>query len=111
VPDPVRRDRARVRARDRPGWAIAGAAIFTIYVVASDAPPPRHYPYYEAHGSRSPRFANRKLGWSEGTIEDALVVVCVVALVVVVALKLLRPHSVGFSASPRARRSSSSPGG
>ncbi len=49
-------------------------------------------------GSRSPRFANRKLGWSEGTIEGVLVAACVVALVVVVALKLLRPRSVGFAA-------------
>jgi hypothetical protein len=78
-------------------WAIAGAAIFTIYVVAAT---PLHldFPYYEAHGFSIATLANRKFGWSEGTIENALIVVCVVALVVVVALKLLRPHSVGFTA-------------
>jgi hypothetical protein len=78
-------------------WAIAGAAIFTIYVVAAT---PLHldFPYYEAHGFSIATLANRKLGWSEGTIETALIVVCVVALVVVVALKLLRPHSVAFTA-------------
>lgn len=79
-------------------WAIAGAAIFTIYVVAAT---PLHldtYPYYEAHGLSIAAFANRKLGWSEGTIEATLIAVCVVALVVVVTLKLLRPRSVGFAA-------------
>ncbi len=79
-------------------WAIAGAAVFTIYVVAAT---PLHldtYPYYEAHGLSIAAFANRKLGWSEGTIETALIAVCVVALIVVVALKLLRPHSLGFTA-------------
>jgi hypothetical protein len=77
-------------------WAIAGAAIFTVYVVLAT---PLHldtYPYYEAHGLSIAALANRKLGWSEGTIEGALVVACVVALLVIVALKLLRPHSVGF---------------
>ena len=79
-------------------WAIAGVAIFTIYVVAAT---PLHldtYPYYEAHGLSIAAFANRRLGWSEGTIETALIVVCVLALLVVVALKLLRPRSVGFTA-------------
>jgi hypothetical protein len=78
-------------------WAIAGAAIFTIYVVAAT---PLHldFPYYEAHGFSIATLANRKLGWSEGTIETALIAACVVALLVVVALKLLRPHSVGFTA-------------
>jgi hypothetical protein len=79
-------------------WAIAGAAIFTIYVVAATPLHLNMYPYYEAHGLSIAAFANRKLGWSEGTIEGVLIAVCVVALVVVVALKLLRPHSVGFTA-------------
>jgi hypothetical protein len=79
-------------------WAIAGAAIFTIYVVAATPLHLSTYPYYEAHGLSIAAFANRKLGWSEGTIEGALIAVCVVALVVVVALKLLRPDSVGFTA-------------
>ncbi len=78
-------------------WAIAGAAIFTIYVVAAT---PLHldFPYYEAHGFSIATLANRKLGWSENTIEGVLIGVCIAALVVVVALKLLRPHSVGFTA-------------
>jgi hypothetical protein len=78
-------------------WAIAGTAIFTIYVVAAT---PLHldFPYYEAHGFSMATLANRKLGWSEGTIESALIVISVIALLVVIALKLLRPHSVRFTA-------------
>jgi hypothetical protein len=78
-------------------WAIAGAAIFTIYVVAAT---PLHldFPYYEAHGFSIATLANRKLGWADGTIQSVLIAVCVAALVVVVALKILRPHSVAFSA-------------
>jgi hypothetical protein len=79
-------------------WAIAGTAIFTIYVVAATPLHLNTYPYYEAHGLSIAAFANRKLGWSEGTIEGVLIAVCVVALVVVVALKVLRPDSVGFTA-------------
>jgi hypothetical protein len=79
-------------------WAIAGTAIFTIYVVAATPLHLNTYPYYEAHGLSIAALANRKLGWSEGTIEGVLITVCVVALVVVVALKLLRPDSVGFTA-------------
>ena len=69
------------------------------------------YPYYEAHGLSIATFANRELRWSEGTIEAALIVACVVALVVVVALKLLPATR---SPSPRSRASLqpwSSPGG
>ena len=54
------------------GWAIAAAAVFTVYVVAST---PLHldaYPYYEAHGLSIAAFANRELGWPEGRIEAAL---------------------------------------
>ena len=72
------------------GWAIAAAAVFTLYVVTATPLRLDQYPYYEAHGLSIAAFANRELGWSEGTIEGVLVVVCVVALVVVVALKLLR---------------------
>lgn len=79
------------------GWAIAGAAIFTLYVVTATPLRLDQYPYYEAHGLSIATFANRELGWSEGTIEGVLVAVCVVALVVAVALKLLRPQSVGFA--------------
>ena len=80
------------------GWAIAGAAIFTLYVVTATPLHLDQYPYYEAHGLSIAAFANRELGWGEGTIEGALIAACVVALVVVVALKLLRPTSVGFAA-------------
>jgi hypothetical protein len=79
-------------------WAVAGAAIFTLYVVTATPLRLDQYPYYEAHGLSIAAFANRELGWSEGTIETALIAACVVALLVVVALKLLRPTSVGFAA-------------
>lgn len=80
------------------GWAIAGAAIFTVYVV--NATPLRldQYPYYEAHGLSIAAFANRELGWTEGRIENILLAACVLALVVVVALKILRRGSIGFAA-------------
>ena len=80
------------------GWAIAAAGVFTVFIVASTPLHLSQYPFYEAHGLSIAAFANRKLGWSEGTIEGVLIAACVVALVVVVALKLLRPRSVGFAA-------------
>ena len=79
------------------GWAIAGAAVFTLYVVTAVPLRLDQYPYYEAHGLSIAAFANRELGWSEGTIEGVLVAACVVGLAVAVALKLLRPHSVAFA--------------
>lgn len=79
-------------------WAIAGTAIFTIYVVAATPLHLNTYPYYEAHGLSIAAFANRKLGWPEGVIQGVLIGACVVALVVVVALKVLRARSVGFRA-------------
>ena len=79
------------------GWAIAGAAVFTLYVVTAVPLRLDQYPYYEAHGLSIAAFANRELAWSEGTIEGVLVAACVVGLVVTVALKLLRPHSVAFA--------------
>jgi hypothetical protein len=78
------------------GWAIAAAAVFTLYVVTATPLRLDQYPYYEAHGLSIAAFANRELGWSEGTIEGVLVAACVVGLVVAVALKLLRPHSAAF---------------
>ncbi len=78
------------------GWAIAGAALFTLYVVVAT---PLHldFPYYEAHGFSIAALANRELRMPEGAIEGVLVGVVVVSLVVVVALKLLRPHSTAFT--------------
>jgi hypothetical protein len=79
-------------------WAIAAAAVLTIYVVTAAPLRLDQYPYYEAHGLSIAAFANRELGWAEGTIENVLVGACVAALVVVVALKLLSPRSLGFAA-------------
>jgi hypothetical protein len=80
------------------GWAIAGAAVFTVYVVAQVPLRLDQYPYYEAHGLSMVAFANRELGWSEGVIEDALVVACVLAAGVVVALRVMRRASYAFQA-------------
>jgi hypothetical protein len=79
------------------GWAIAGAAVFTLYVVTATPLRLDQYPYYEAHGLSIAAFANRELGWSEGSIEGALIAACVVALGVAVTLRLLRPRSVAFT--------------
>ncbi len=79
------------------GWAIAGAALFTLLVVAVTPLNLAQYPYYEARGLSMAAFANRELGWAEGTIEVFFIALCVVALVVVVALKLLQPSSKAFA--------------
>jgi len=79
------------------GWAIAGAGIFTLIVVART---PLHldFPYYEAHGFSIATLANRELGMSKDVIEGVLVGIAIVALLVVVALKLVRPRSTAFTA-------------
>ena len=76
-------------------WAIAVAAVATLYVVNA-VPIVLQYPYYEAHGLAILAFANRELGWSEDTIGDALVVVSLVALAIAVALRLVRRGSLAF---------------
>jgi hypothetical protein len=80
------------------GWAIAGAAVFTIYVVAGTPLQLDKYPYYEAHGLSIAAFANRELGWPEGRIEAALIVVCLLAVAFVVSLRVLRRDSRGYRA-------------
>ena len=80
------------------GWAIAGAAIVTVYVVAATPLHLENFPYYEAHGLAIAAFANRKLGWTESAIEAVLIGMCVVALLVVVALRLLDRGSRAFAA-------------
>ena len=87
---------ALTRGVGRP-WAIAVAAAATLYVVNA-VPIVLQYPYYEAHGLAILAFANRELGWSEGKIDDALVVVSLVALAIAVALRLLRRGSLAFGA-------------
>jgi hypothetical protein len=79
------------------GWAIVVASAAALYVV-NTVPIVLDYPYYEAHGLSILAFANRELGWSEGTIADALVVVSLAALAIVVALKLLRRGSPAYAA-------------
>lgn len=78
------------------GWAIAAAAVFTVYVVASTPLHLDSYPYYEAHGLSIAAFANRKLGWPEGRIEAALIVVCALALIFAIAIRSLRMESRAY---------------
>jgi hypothetical protein len=80
------------------GWAIAGAAVFTLVVVAVTPLNLAQYPYYEARGLSMAAFANRELTWDEDTIQAVFLGLAVVALVVVVALKRLRPSSTAFAA-------------
>jgi len=78
-------------------WAIAVAAVVTFYVVLA---PPLHlseYPYYEAHGLEIAAFANRVLGWSEDGIRRGLWIVCVLAVALAIAFKLLRRGSRAFT--------------
>jgi hypothetical protein len=76
-------------------WAIAIAAIGTVYVVNA-VPVVLDYPYYQAHGLAILAFANRELGWSESAIDEALVVASVVALGFAVALRALPRRSVAL---------------
>ena len=79
------------------GWAIAAAAVLTVYVVNA-TPVELKFPYYEAHGLAVLAFANRELGWSDDTIQTALVVVSLAAVAVVVALRLVRRGSPASAA-------------
>jgi hypothetical protein len=78
-------------------WAVAGAAIVTLYVVAGTPLRLDQYPYYEAHGLSIAALANRELSWPEGRIETALVAVTLVAIAVAVALRVLPLRSRGFT--------------
>lgn len=79
-------------------WAIAAAAVFTVYVVASTPLHLENYPYYEAHGLSIAVFANREFSWPESRIENALLVVCALALGVAVALRMLHRGSRAYRA-------------
>lgn len=76
-------------------WAIAIAAVGTVYVVNA-VPIVLDYPYYEAHGLAILSFANRELGWSESAIDDALLVASLVAIAFAIALRVLRRGSVAI---------------
>jgi len=78
------------------GWAIALAAAVTVYVVATTPLHLDSYPYYEAHGLSIAAFANRELGWPEGRIETALIVVSALALMFALAIRWLRIDSRAY---------------
>ncbi len=80
------------------GWAIAGATVFTVYVVTEVPLRLDNYPYYEAHGLSLPAFLNREWGWPEGRIESTLLIACFVSVGILVALRYLRRGSVVFTA-------------
>ena len=78
------------------GWAVAGAAALTLYVVVMTPLHLDQYPYYEAHGLAIATFANRELHWPEELIEGALVVVSIAAVAVVLSFRMLRRGSGAF---------------
>ena len=80
------------------GWAITGAALFTLYVVTEVPLRLDNYPYYEAHGLSMPAFLNREWGWPEGRIETTLLVACFVSVAILVALRYLDRGSRAFTA-------------
>ena len=80
------------------GWAIAGATVFTVYVVTEVPLRLDNYPYYEAHGLSLPAFLNREWGWPEGRIESTLLAACFVSVGILVALRYLRRGSPVFTA-------------
>jgi hypothetical protein len=79
-------------------WAIAGATVFTVWVVTAVPLRLNEYPYYEAHGLSMVALANRELGWPEGRIENALLVACLVSVAVVLALRFVDRGSRAFAA-------------
>ena len=82
------------------GWAIAAAGGIHGVRRREHAAPSLQYPFYEAHGLSIAAFANRELGWSEGGIEDALIVVA----------SWPSRSSSRLSSSPSARGFAASPG-
>lgn len=79
-------------------WAIAAGSALAVYLVAETPLRLDQYPYYEARGLSIAAFANRELGWAEGTIESALLTVSLIAVAIVVALALLRRGTRVFAA-------------
>ena len=73
-------------------WAIAIAAVATVYVVNA-VPIVLQYPYYEAHGLAILAFANRELAWSDGKIDGVLLAISLVAVGLAIVLRTLRPGS------------------
>jgi hypothetical protein len=79
-------------------WAIAIAAVLTLWVVSTTPLQLDKFPYYEAHGLSIAAFANRELGWAEGTIEGALIVVALLALAFAIAIRAIRRDSTWYRA-------------
>ena len=79
-------------------WAVAAAAVLTLVLVVVTPLRLDIFPYYEAHGLSIGHFFNRELSWSEGTIQVVLVVVCILALGVAIALRRLDRGSTAFRA-------------
>ena len=79
-------------------WAIAGATLFTLYVVTEVPLRLDNYPYYEAHGLSMPAFLNREWGWPEGRIETTLLIACFASVAILVALRFLDRGSRAFTA-------------
>ncbi|HXG77262.1 MAG TPA: glycosyltransferase family 39 protein [Gaiellaceae bacterium] len=77
-------------------WALALAGAAALYVVNA-VPVVLQHPYYEAHGLSILAFANRELGWSQETIDGALVALSAGALALGLLLVLLRRAPAAFS--------------
>ena len=77
-------------------WAIALAAVATVYVVNA-VPVVLQYPYYEAHGLAALAFANRELAWPTGKIDNALLILSLVAVALAIVLRALRPGSTALT--------------
>ncbi|HEY7380813.1 MAG TPA: hypothetical protein VH572_06350, partial [Gaiella sp.] len=73
-------------------WAVLAATGAVLWCV-TDVPKQLNYPYYEAHGLSILAFANRILRWPEGRIEDALVVLVILAGGLLLAVGLTRARS------------------
>jgi hypothetical protein len=80
------------------GWAVAGAALMTLWVITIVPLRLDQYPYYEAHGLAIGTFFNREFAWSEDVIQGVLIGVFVASLAVVLALRVLRRGSTASAA-------------
>ncbi len=79
--------------RDARWWAVLPAGLIVLYLVRNTPTKLDQFPYYEAHGLSILALANRELRWTSGRIDNALVVVVVVAALLALVLRPLARRS------------------
>lgn len=83
----------RPRAR---WWAVAGATVLALYLVATTPYELASYPYGDAPSLAVTAFANRELVWDETAIERALVAATLIGAALLVARSLLQKRAAAI---------------